>query len=113
VLVSGSSYADSDEVRDFAAGLSDQFLLCRELGHQWRPFFARWDAEENAFQRTLKCSRCKTQRHQWLSYSGSVLGNYYEYAEGYTHKGLGRIVGEGRDHLRLESVTRLIENGES
>lgn len=105
-------YADDDEVRDFASGLTDSFLLCREIGHNWRPFFARWDPDENAYQRTLRCVRCKTQRHQWMSSSGSMLGNHYEYAEGYQHKGLGRIVGEGRDHLRLESIQRLVEKQE-
>jgi hypothetical protein len=107
--LSMADYADEEEVGAFAADLPDTFLLCREIGHNWRPFFARWDVDENAYQRTLRCQRCKTQRHQWMSYSGSMLGNQYEYTEGYQHKGLGRIVGEGRDRIRLESITRLVE----
>lgn len=105
-------FADESEVADFVATLNDSYLLCREVGHTWRPHFARLDDERQGFVRTLRCTRCKTLRHQLLSYSGAVLTSHYEYPDGYQHKGFGRIVGHGRDTMRLESIMRLIRKME-
>lgn len=101
-------FAEQSEVAEFAASLSEKFLLCREMGHNWRPWAAQWVPEDQYFERILRCTRCRTQRHQALSNTGAVLTSNYEYAEGYQNKGFGRITGEGRDRLRLESVTRAI-----
>lgn len=98
-------YADPQDVEDFAQNLPDKFLFCREMGHNWRPFSAGRHAD-GGFVRILRCNRCKTERHQELSHRGSVTGNHYVYPEDYTVKGLGRIVGDGRDALRLVSLTR-------
>jgi hypothetical protein len=99
-------YAARQDVEDFAANLSLGFLQCRELGHVWKPWAARRDDEHNTFERSLRCPRCKTKRHETLSVRGAKLRSYYEYPEGYTTDGLGRIVGEGRDALRVESMIR-------
>lgn len=99
-------YADTGEVEEFAAGLKETFLYCRELGHNWKPYTAA-SGEGGGFVRTLRCVRCRTRRVQELNSRGAIISNHYEYAEGYQAKGLGRIVGEGRDMLRLESLTRL------
>lgn len=104
----GMKFAEVGEVGIFASNLSDNYLLCREMGHNWRPWAAQWNPEEHCFDRVLRCTRCKTKREQSLSSSGSVVTSHYEYPEGYQHKGFGRISGEGRDRLRLESVTRAI-----
>lgn len=99
-------YADPAEVQEFARDLRSTFLHCRELQHSWRPFGARWDDEHNNYVRVVRCTRCHTRKHQRLSLSGAVLASHYEYPDGYLHAHLGRIVGEGRDVLRLESLTR-------
>lgn len=99
-------FADPYEVQDFAAGLSSSELQCRELGHLWEPHSGFWSPEDGCFYRTLRCDRCTTERNQTLSDKGAVLTNGYLYPEGYLHQGMGRIAGEGRDMLRLESVTR-------
>lgn len=102
-------YADLGEVADFAEGLKETFLHCRELGHNWRPYTAkkRRAKDGGGFIRTLRCTRCKTTREQEIDRTGMVQTNKYEHPEGYLHKGMGRIVGEGRGLLRLESLKRL------
>lgn len=104
-------YAELDDVRDFAEGLKETFLHCRELGHNWRPYSAG-SHPDGGYERTLRCTRCKTRRVQELSNRGMVLTNKYIHPEGYLHEGMGRIVGEGRGLLRLESLKRLVAKTE-
>lgn len=99
--------APRGEVESFAKGMRVSHLQCRELGHNWRPWVARYDSEHNAYERALRCTRCRTERWESIGLSGAKLGARYVYPEGYTApEGMGRIVGEGRDALRLESLTR-------
>lgn len=103
-------YADRAEVAEFAQTLTISHLECREMGHNWKRWIARWIPEQHAYERALRCVRCRTERWQLLSDSGAVLpGGGYKYPDGYQHQGLGRIVGEGRDALRLESLRRDLE----
>jgi hypothetical protein len=44
-------------VAAWAANLRQAFLLCRELGHTWRPLTASWSAPDEAFTRILRCTR--------------------------------------------------------
>lgn len=101
--------ADVEEVKAFASGLSTSFLLCRELQHNWKPYSAYWDEEYHNYARTIRCVRCRTLKVQRLSSSGAVLTSHYEYADGYLAEHLGRIIGEARDSLRLESLTRSLD----
>lgn len=101
-------YASREDVEEFAGKLSISFLQCRELGHIWKPWGAKFDEEHKVFERSLRCPRCKTKRMETLSLRGAKLKSHYEYPEGYTTDGLGRIVGEGRDALRVESITRTL-----
>jgi hypothetical protein len=101
--------AERHEVEDFAHGLSISHLHCRELGHNWRPWVARYDEEHSSYERALRCTRCRTERWESIGLSGTKLGSHYKYPDGYVAPaGLGRIVGEGRDALRLESLHRSI-----
>lgn len=106
-----TGYASPGEVEQFAHQLPEAYLTCRDLGHSWRPFTARAlpRREGGGFERVVKCSRCPTRRVEHLSTSGERLASNMAYPKGYLHKGLGRIVGEGRDVLRLESVTRVLD----
>lgn len=114
VRKSTEGYADREEVAGFASGLSISHLHCRELGHNWRAWVARFDSEHNAYERALKCTRCKAERWETIGLSGAKLGSHYKYPDNYIHEGLGRIVGEGRDALRLESLTRaLVEHDDA
>ena len=108
------SIADEDlngqlgEVQDFAESLPERFLHCRELGHNWRPYTAGRH-HDGGFERVLRCVRCKTKRVQEITNRGIVMVNRYEHPDGYLSNGLGRIVGDGRGLLRLESLKRLVE----
>lgn len=101
--------ADVHEVAEFAKSLSTTFLLCRELQHNWKPFSARWDDEHHNYERVIRCVRCRTRKVQRLSSSGGILSSHYEYPDGYLHANLGRIIGEARDTLRLESLIRSLD----
>jgi hypothetical protein len=103
-----SQYADRAAAEELARELPDTYLMCRELMHSWKPRSAGWLAGERVFERVVRCSRCKTEKHQTLSSSGEVLSSHYVYPDGYLAKNLGRIVGDGRDALRLEAVNRLV-----
>jgi hypothetical protein len=106
-------FAELGDVGAFAEGLSDAYLMCREMGHLWKPFSAWWNAEERCYSRTLRCTRCKTDREQLLSSQGAIVSSHYDYPDGYQREGLGRISGLGRDRLRLETMTRLIKDKEN
>lgn len=105
--------ADPSAVSSWSHHLPDDFLLCRDLGHLWRPFTARYNPEVHAYERTMRCGRCKTDREQTLSLRGEVLRGHYTYTEGYqAPAGQGRLTGDARGALRIESVTRLIGHDE-
>lgn len=104
-----SQYADRAAAEELARELPDAYLTCRELMHSWKPRTAGWLAGERVFERVIRCSRCKTEKHQTLSSTGEVLTSHYVYPDGYLAKNLGRIVGDGRDALRLEALTRLVD----
>lgn len=88
--------------------LRTDYLQCRDFGHSWRPYTARWDARENAYRTELRCSRCKTIRVRWIGPRGQQLDSRYDYSDGYLVKGIGRLTGSDRDALRLESVLRVL-----
>lgn len=109
---SGRSVATSHEsevtAEDFAGGLSNAFLQCRELGHVWRPWTVDYNRQERSFFRQLRCSSCKTIRKQLLNHHGHVISNSYDYSDGY----LSRHLQPGtysRDVFRVEALTRWVE----
>jgi len=107
--MTGPAWADPNDVKTWATSLDEALLLCRDLGHLWKPFRASFNLTERAYERTLRCSRCKTERSQSLSQVGAVLKNNYDYPDGYLVPKLGRLAGESRNMVRLESVSRAIE----
>jgi hypothetical protein len=64
----------------------------------------------NQYESQLLCQRCDTVRTRFLSRSGANLSTNYDYAEGYTVKGLGRLSGEDRDVIRLQSIQAVLVN---
>lgn len=100
--------AEPSEVEQWAHTLKQNWLLCRELGHNWKPHTARFVTEYRAYERILKCPRCTAERHEVLDSTGSKVSSHLIYPKGYLHQGLGRIVGQSRDTVRLESLTRFI-----
>ena len=108
IETTGPVGADRATVASFATALKESHLHCREMGHNWRHWVARFDQEHHSYQRALRCTRCRTERWEFIGRSGAKLGIQYKYPEGYTAEGIGRIVGEGRDALRLESLMRAL-----
>lgn len=99
------------EVEDWAHGLPESFLYCREMGHNWLPYTAgRY--KDGGFERVLRCGRCKTRKRQEISARGLLLGTRYEHPDGYLTHGMGPIVGEERGVLRLESMQRIVRKTE-
>ena len=85
-----------------------EFIQCRDFGHSWRPYSARWVPSDNCYESQLRCARCKTIRSRFLSRTGSQLSGNYDYPEGYLTKGLGRLTGTDRDMIRLASVLAVL-----
>lgn len=83
-------------------------VQCRDFGHSWRPYSARWLPSYNSYESQLQCMRCKTVRTRFLSRTGEQLNNNYDYAEGYLVKGMGRLTGHDRDVIRLASILAVI-----
>lgn len=106
ILNAKPAHAEAAEVAAFAQSLPESYLYCRELGHNWKAWTAR--QVDDSIERVLRCNRCRCERHQILTLTGGVHSNKYVHPEGYLHDGMGRIVGDGRDALRMESIKRTI-----
>jgi len=99
-------FADVEEVKEFAASLPDNYLECREMNHIWKAWTGRY--VDGGVLRILRCQRCKAERHQEIALSGAIMSSHYKHPPGYLHEGMGRIAGDGRDALRVESLTRFM-----
>jgi hypothetical protein len=95
------------DLEQFIDGMKLEHIQCRDFAHSWRPYNAR-RTEHGTYEQTLRCTRCRTLRIRELNHRGAILSSSYDYAEGYVVKGLGRIVGEDKDHLRLLSVMKVL-----
>jgi hypothetical protein len=99
----------SPEARAWAQQISDEDLLCRDLGHVWHPDTARFDQRQRAFHQTLRCDRCGTLRRRVLDRNGGIMGSSYTYQPTYlAPKGLGPYDAAVRSVLRLASITRVL-----
>jgi hypothetical protein len=83
-------------------------VQCRDFGHSWRPYTARWIAQYNQYESQLICQRCNTIRTRFLSRTGEQVSSGYDYADGYLIKGLGRLSGHDRDEIRLASILAVL-----
>lgn len=98
------------ELSDWIGRLRGAFLECRDMGHVWRPFTARFVDAERVYLRTLRCQRCHSERVQELTMAGMIGRSWYKYADGYTAPdGVGHLTGEDRGALRAESIVRFID----
>jgi hypothetical protein len=89
--------------------MNDSYLLCRDFGHMWRPYQARYIPQRKQYEERLRCERCTTVRVRLLTNTGAQLGNAYIYADGYTMEGFGRLTGTDRDAVRLASLQTVLE----
>jgi hypothetical protein len=103
-----TSSKPASDYGDWAGELTDSHLLCRDIGHSWRPAHAGI-GEGGAWERVLRCQRCRTERQQTVQRDGAVYGNSYSYPVGYlAPKGLGAYDSDARSSLRLASLQRLV-----
>lgn len=102
---------DPDFSLDKAIGaMPETHLHCRDYGHSWRPFTARWVAAQRAYEQSLRCTRCRAQRHRVLDSTGEILNTHYTYPDHYLVQGMGRLTGEDKGYVRLASVRADIEH---
>lgn len=99
-------YADVDDVRAAAVEWAVDHLECRDTGHHWQPEDVAHIRSQRFYRIQHRCARCDTRRLREMSETGHVYAQTYDYAPGYQAKGLGRIVGEAKDAVRLAAVTR-------
>lgn len=99
------------EVRAWAETLPERFLECRDMNHSWRRFNVGRH-KSGGFERTLRCSRCRSRKIQHVSDGGLILGSRYEHSDGYLAEGLGRLTGDSRGQLRLALMTREADLGD-
>jgi len=92
------------DVEKAIAEIDPDHIQCRDTGHTWTRHNARWIAEDNRWEQTLKCRQCGTERVRDLSRTGAILDSRYIYAPGYTITGIGRLTSSDRDGIRLRGV---------
>jgi len=102
--------ASPKEVRAAVVKMPETFLRCRDLGHTWLQY--RVKRIRGGFERSLFCRSCKTNKHMFISPKGEILASNYVYNDGYQIQGMGRIQAEGKSVLRLESLDRVLAEGE-
>ena len=99
--------------------IPEQYRLCRDVLHSWRPYDAR--TLKNTFtgrreiHRELRCTRCKVRKTQRLAVDGTLIpgGTSYNYtdAEGYVLKGQGHMNARDRGKLRTVNVELFTHSG--
>lgn len=103
--------ASREDVKHLAEELSEAYLHCRDYGHQWR--MANAERKGRTRTRTMFCPSCKYNKYQTFDSRGVLIEQKHDYPEGYLIKGLGRIVGDTKGLIRLESIDRMIEKSEA
>lgn len=85
--------------------LQDRYLLCRSLGHAWDDY-PNGEVDSQLFKSStgamvLRCTRCRTERYDYLDKQLQVSNRYYKYPARYT-----TIPGYKRPDLRAEMLSR-------
>ena len=83
-------------------------MLCRDLGHVWRPH--RVERIARNWRRTLRCRTCGCEREQMLNSFGAPISNRYSYPEKYLVA--GGFSTSDRSALRLRQVVRMAEEAD-
>lgn len=111
----GPRVATREDVRQLSQELSEAFLHCRDYGHQWRMANAERHGRGSRVirTRTMYCPSCKYNKYQTFDSRGIMVEEKVDYPEGYLIKGLGRITGDTKGLIRIESIDRLIEKTEA
>lgn len=82
-------------------GLSDQHLLCRDIGHSWRPYDVIMQRRpRRCIKRILRCRDCGAKRTQVLDHDYLIESSSYQYPDGYIVKGHGPMTKAVRAQVR-------------
>lgn len=107
-------HASESDVRGAVGEWSDGVLSCRMYGHRWEPYRATINKRHGFIYVERICKQCwidkdcpPTIKHEEMSLRGRVYSSWYSYAAGYLTDGMGRIIGDARDALRLGAVSRI------
>lgn len=96
-----------NDVTSFAQGLEDDYLTCRTWAHSWDPGTSTVRRESYRIYWAISCRSCGTARTRVISPRGEIIANQYQYPDGYTLKGIGRIDSGGLALFRLEALERI------
>lgn len=100
-------FADVETAVEAAEDMPDEYLECRDMGHQWAKHGGR--VYTTHIDKTLRCPRCHTMRVFVLTPLGGIVSSHYDYSEAPNYlmpKGTGRIGGDAKDALRLVATYR-------
>ena len=85
--------------------INQSYLMCRDIGHGWKPWNAIIERRPRRIKRILKCRDCGAERTQYLNSDYEIAGNSYRYPQGYLRpKGQGRLTGRDRADLRSNTT---------
>jgi hypothetical protein len=104
--------APPQELGEAVRALRPEYIQCRDYLHAWRPFTCQWMPSFNVYEAREQCMRCGTIRVREMDRRGHVLSKHYEYPDGYSLKGFGRLSVDDRDSIRLASILNLVEKKE-
>lgn len=86
---------------------STEHLKCYRYGgwgHQWEEFQPLEKRRGYGTHLALRCTRCSTERHDWIDRSGALNSRSYVYPEGYGARGEKR---PDTNEVRLEILRRI------
>lgn len=95
----------AQKVADLLKRYPDNFLSCRDYGHNWKPDSAAW-LQGGGVERIFVCTACGAFRVQTLDRQGYILSNAYRYEKNYTMAGVGRMDRDDRALMRRTNVQR-------
>lgn len=102
-------WASLDDVERLADQWTPDILRCRTYGHLWEPQQATYNSKYRYYKVVQICRSCDSYRNMELDSRGHVVSQSIDYADGYLSKGVGRIIGDGRDILRLQTVLKTFD----
>lgn len=100
--------ASVEDVDEMSESWSDEVLACRSgfMSHNFGPYDAVLNKRYKYWRVTLRCPRCTTRKMYDMTIHGVVLNTWYNHPPGYLSK-KGRILGEGKELVRVKAVERL------
>jgi hypothetical protein len=100
--------APLSEVEAHLKEWDDTIVTCRAYGHDFKPYSVQPN-ERLGYFKVVRLCRCKAEHHAEVAMaSGHVFSSWIDYSHtnGYLLEGVGRIMGDARDRVRLDAIVR-------